>query len=620
MATMIWTRRLCWVLFCFIGYLALVTYRMIRMKSTDLYHPPPLRTFLNPVTNPHTTVNDELMKLLDWPEPPTTVSNISLSTHPKKSTFHLLDNQTTFKVGETLRVLITAKDHNGYPKTYGGDFFEAKLHSPKYKAGVTGNVKDFGNGSYLAAFLLPWPGEVAVNIKLIVSSEAVAVLKDKRENHPEKVTMGQPWKGIDMSFEPVSCLLLLIRLKCDGCTNQCLPSGTQVPPRTEKYELFNLVGWVHFKGFFQLNGVTEVTECNVELGRSDVCTYSHPISGDTWQCVRPQKLPCDAWVSHSTGGFRNVTSLVESYLLSGGSRSAAGSCDVRNVTRLDSCVSLAVEETVDAHEQQVPSALTAIFAYFDLLLFLIELISKLPVCRPGQEPPQTSGYYYNDNWASLTCQGQHFPHPSNASDCLRGKNIYMFGDSTLRQWFEYLERFIPSLKRIDLHVNYLPGPLLAVDPEFGLLLTFRSHGLPYRTTRTMASDFHYESVDIAGISGGPHTVVVITVWAHFTSFPIRFYIRRLAQVRKAVVSLLSSSPQTTVIIKTANTGETSVYTSDWLAFQLDILMRAAFKGLPIAMIDAWDMTSCHYSFKNIHPGQQVIRNEVDLMLSYICPR
>ncbi|KAM8972530.1 NXPE family member 3-like [Pelodytes ibericus] len=473
----------------------------------------------------------ELLSLIAWPKPSFRNVTFTTSTSPKNSHYRLLNQRATYRVGETLEVLITAKDHMGQAKKYGGDFFQAKLHSPKLKAGVTGHVKDYTNGSYLVTFLLPWPGDTHVNIRLIHSSEAIGVLMDKRENYPEKI---------------------------------------------------------YFNGYFQSNGVSEVMECNLELSKRNVCDYRDPLSGDTWQCVKPQKLPCDAWVYHSMGDYRKVTNSLEDALLSG------------YVTN-----------------QNIPGSVSPITV--GPANSIITLTSDLAPCKTGQEPPQPSGYYYNDQWTSLVCLGKHFPSPADATSCLRGKDIHMFGDSTLRQWFEYLETFIPALKRIDLHVNYQSGPLIAVDPDSGLVMRWRAHGLPLRTTKTMVSDLHYEASQISGIGGGPHTVVVLTLWAHFTNYPVKFYLERLDRVRKAVASLLFRSPETTVLIKSANTGYKSIYGSDWLSLQLDILLRAAFRGMAVTVLDAWDMTSCHYLPDNIHPGPPVIRNEVDLMLSYICP-
>ncbi|XP_068129513.1 NXPE family member 3-like [Hyperolius riggenbachi] len=516
-----------------------LTYRIINPNPMNKYQLPSPKKHTHPTGSPQstsmTTVNPqftELLKLIDWPEPPSPLKHFNFSTSPKKCNYRLWNQRATYKVGETLEVVITARDHSGGPKNYGGDFFQAKLHSKALKAGVTGQVKDHGNGTYLASFLLPWTGQAQVHIRLIHSSEAVDVLKKKREIHPEKV---------------------------------------------------------YFNGYFVFNGSSEVVECNVELPRKDVCTYKDPVSGDTWQCVKPRQMPCEARVYHSMGGYHTVTNIHENLLLSG------------SVTN-----------------QMIPESIAPIMVTADNTS--VDLTSNRPICQPGQHPPKPSGFYYKDTWTSLVCSERHFPTPADILACLKGKVIHMFGDSTLRQWFEYLVTFIPSLKRIDLHTNYKSGPLLAVDVEAGLVMHWRGHGPPLRTTKTMVTDLHYESAHLAGIGGGPQTVVMVNLWAHFTSLPVRFYMERLERVRQAISSLLIRSPETKVIIKTANTSYKSIFGSDWLSLQLDILLRAAFKGMGVIIIDAWDMTSCHYLPDNIHPGPPVIRNEVDLMLSYICPK
>ncbi|KAM9312122.1 NXPE family member 3-like [Gastrophryne carolinensis] len=515
-----------------------LSYRFQAVDHLEKYRPPLPKAFEPPIdlNQSMTESSDksklsELLKLIDWPAPPITFQNFKLSTSPQKCDFYLLSPRNTYRVGETLQVVITARDHTGSTKAYGGDFFQAKLHSPALKAGVTGRVEDYNNGTYLTTFLLLWPGEAQVHIRLIHSSEAVDVLKKKRELEIQKI---------------------------------------------------------YFNGYFQFNKSSAVVECNVELARTDICTYKDPVTGDTWQCVKPKNMPCHSLIYHSMGGYRKVTNALEDSLLSGSvtAKTISGSAPPINV--------IADSTSLD-------------------------LTSNLPTCSPGQEPIQPSGFYYKDSWTSLKCSARHFPQPTDALACLKEKDIHMFGDSTLRQWFEYLVAFIPSLERVDLHVNYQSGPLLAVDAKAGLVVRWRAHGLPLRTTKTMMSDLHYEAAHLAGIGGGPHTVVVLTLWAHFTTYPVTFYLERLEKVRESISSLLFRSPQTKVIIKSANTGYKSVYGSDWLSLQLDILLRAAFKGMVVTIIDAWDMTSCHYLLDNIHPGQPVIRNEVDLMLSYICP-
>uniref|UniRef100_A0A8C5MS36 NXPE C-terminal domain-containing protein n=1 Tax=Leptobrachium leishanense TaxID=445787 RepID=A0A8C5MS36_9ANUR len=524
------SRNISGIVLCVIVTITWVSYHLLTPGCGKKYEPPPLRWYFNVLNNSiatdyyqqHTTTEfAELLNLTRWPDLSLKELKFTDSTSPKETQYHIINKRDLYKVGETLDVLITTKDHMGRLKTYGGDFFQTKLHSSKKKAGVPGQVKDYGNGSYLATFLLPWSGEAQVNIRLIHSSEAIAVLKDKRDKYPEKV---------------------------------------------------------YFNGYFESLGVSEVTECNLKISGKNVCEFNDPAAGEIWQCVRPKTLPCDSWRYHSMGGYRQVTNSLENSFLSG------------SVT-----------------DHNIPSSEPPV----NIVQSNSSLTSKLPVCKTNLEPSLPSGYYYEDQWTSLVCLGQHFSKPDDARACLRGRDIYMFGDSTLRQWFEYLEQFIPSLGRIDLHLNYQSGPLLAVDPDYGIVMRWRAHGLPLRTTKT---------AQISQIGGGPYTVVVITLWAHFTNYPLAVYLQRLVRVCKAVESLSTRSPQTTVLFKSANTGYKTVYGSDWLSLQLDILMRAAFKGMAVTVLDAWDMTSCHYLPDGIHPGPPVIRNEVDLMLSYICPK
>ncbi|XP_078528004.1 NXPE family member 3-like [Lissotriton helveticus] len=494
----------------------------------------PTATSLVSTTEEHSqsspeTEEDKLLKaLIEWPETLGTLT-FNSSTSPQNSHFQLLHPKHRYSVGETLEVSVTARDHQRKPKTYGGDFFQAKLHSPLLKAGVTGSVRDHQNGTYTVSFQLLWPGKVEISIRLIHSSEAVHILKRLRDSRPDKI---------------------------------------------------------YFVGYFQKNGIMEITECNIEILDKPVCEYRDPRIGEKWFCVRPKQLPCSAFAHLRGGGIRNITTLQEDAFFH------------KNVTKQlipgtnSSLQVLPREDTVDA--------------------------KKLPPCTPGQEITHPSGYYYKDIWASLSCSNKQFRTQQAVSSCLREKIVYMFGDSTLRQWWEYLVDFIPSLKKIDLHVEFPPaGPLLATDAMNGLLVQWRSHGKPLRMSQMMVADLHYMANDIANLGGGPDMVIAINLWAHFTSFPVEVYIRRLRNIRTAVMELLERSPNTTVILKTANTGHN--YGSNWLSFQLDLIMRKMFSGLQVGIVDAWEMTSCHYLEENLHPKRIIIQHQMDMFLSFICP-
>lgn len=242
-----------------------------------------------------------------------------------------------------------------------------------------------------------------------------------------------------------------------------------------------------------------------------------------------------------------------------------------------------------------------------------------PPCRPGHLSLKPSGFYHQDRWHSTFCSSRSFPTADSILSCLAGRMVYMMGDSTLRQWWEYLRDTVPSLKPVDLHVTYQVGPLMAVETTRGTVLHWRAHSWPLRSLRTPVASLHSVARELHGLAGGPYTVVVLGMGAHFTTFPPSVLARRLEGIREAVKALLDRAPSTLVVIKLANTGYKSVYGSDWLTLQVNRLLRAAFVGLRVAFVDAWEMTSSLALPDSIHPGRLIVRNEVDLLLSFICP-
>ncbi|XP_040271236.1 NXPE family member 3-like isoform X2 [Bufo bufo] len=448
--------------FCTLSFLTGIIYR-INMRGLSLKQNSKTATMIM-TTWPKTTHQDKelhtLLKLTEWPLPLLNTS-LEFSTYPRTSIYFLLHPRSTYVVGEKLEVLIIAKDHKGRTKSYGGDYFHAKLHSPSLKAGVSGSVSDNYNGTYTASFILQWPGETMVSIKLMHSSEAIAILHEKRSTRPDKV---------------------------------------------------------FFKGYFFKNGTEEVVECNFNLPGQDVCEYYDSRNEEKWVCKRPKTLPCEALRDHSSGGNRHILSIEEK-------------------------------------------------KFFSMSLIEQEISSKV-----------------------------------------KSFNVLPQKDD------------IKALKQIDLHVTHNPGPLLATDSEHNYIVQWRVHQKPLRMERTGVQELHYVATELDGLGARKGMVIVLTCWSHFLTYPLAFYVRRLKHIREAVIQLLERSPDTKILIKSANTGYKFDHGSDWLSYQLDTVMRAMFSTLPVTILDVWQMTSCHRLPENLHPQEIIIKNEVDLMLSFICPQ
>ncbi|XP_062387654.1 NXPE family member 3-like, partial [Sardina pilchardus] len=354
---------------------------------------------------------------------------------------------------------------------------------------------------------------------------------------------------------------------------------------------------IYFLNYFrgasqQLGGATveEVVECNVKWpgvklspslqGR---CEYHDALTGLTWQCHKPPTLTCQDRVFHSGGGFNKRNHALEEVLM-----------DSQHVNQW---------LTGDSRLIRVTGT------------NLSTVVSK--PCKPGLPTPVPAGFYLNDVWTSLVCAARHFSVPDIAP-CLRDKDIYFFGDSTIRQWFSYLNETVPTLNSVNIQTE----PLMAVDLQNNVAMHYRTHGLPLHSGKIPVATLHYMSSEIDGLAGGSRTVVVLNLCAHFTSYPLTYYAYRVWLIRRSVVALLKRAPGTKVIIKTANTGynKKHLYRSDWLTMQVDRILQEGFRDVGVYMVDVWQMTSCHYLEDNLHPFRLIVKNGVDILLSFICPR
>ena len=186
--------------------------------------------------------------------------------------------------------------------------------------------------------------------------------------------------------------------------------------------------------------------------------------------------------------------------------------------------------------------------------------------------------------------------------------------------------FILSLLEIEefnLHSPQKSGPFMAVDSEHNIRLTYRCHGPPIRFAAVSTKELRYVTNELDSLPGGPNTVVAISIWSHFSTFPVEVYIRRMRHVRRALIRLLDRSPGTLVVIRSANLQaldqEVSLYNSDWFSLQRDRVFRLMFVGLGVVFVDAWEMTLAHHLPHNLHPPPAIIKNMMDLILSHVCP-
>nr|XP_045002339.1 NXPE family member 4 isoform X1 [Jaculus jaculus]XP_045002340.1 NXPE family member 4 isoform X1 [Jaculus jaculus]XP_045002341.1 NXPE family member 4 isoform X1 [Jaculus jaculus]XP_045002342.1 NXPE family member 4 isoform X1 [Jaculus jaculus]XP_045002343.1 NXPE family member 4 isoform X1 [Jaculus jaculus]XP_045002344.1 NXPE family member 4 isoform X1 [Jaculus jaculus]XP_045002345.1 NXPE family member 4 isoform X1 [Jaculus jaculus]XP_045002346.1 NXPE family member 4 isoform X1 [Jaculus jacu len=485
---------------------------------------------LNPSASP-TKTELRVRKVLEKLEqqiPRRPVTRFSTTTSAAHSTATVLNPRRTYCVGDQLDVLLEARDHLGRRKKYGGDFLRARMSSPALKAGASGKVTDFNNGTYLVSFTLFWEGRVFLSVLLIHPSEGVSAL----------------WRARNKAYDRVI-----------------------------------------FTGHF-VNSTSQVyTDCALALNSSvELCQYVDAQDQEAFYCVKPPHVPCAALTHmHSKNNNVSYLSKQERHLFE---RSNVGVeiMAKSNVISVSKC-----------NKKAIPKE----------------------KCKLGMVSTIPSGHVWKNIWNPVSCSLA----PVKTKDCLRGKLIYLLGDSTIRQWIEYFKTTISTLRPVDLQETGKLQHQLFVDLDGELNIQWQKHSYP------LIGSLVYSVKEIESIAriidrtgGGENTIIVISVGQHFRPFPINVFIQRALNIHKAVQRLLMRSPDTVVIIKTENIRE--MYNdaerfSDFLGYTQYLVLKDIFQDLNVGIIDAWDITIA-YGTNDVHPPQHVVENQINVFLNYIC--
>nr|DBA22279.1 TPA: hypothetical protein GDO54_013318 [Pyxicephalus adspersus] len=463
-----------------------------------------------------------------------TFVEFNTTSSAKHSIATISSNVSRLCIGDTLTVTVEMFNYLGERKTHGGDFLRARIFSADLGAGASGRIEDFNNGTYKIYFTLFWEGHVQISILLLHPSEGVYVL----------------WKLRNAGFK-----------------------------------------YIIFTGQFLNNSKEVYTECGFQLDskQKELCEYSDNKYGEYFYCIKPQGVPCEAFISlksDNTPYFylnNKERKMFKSSNLGLEFPKNIGSVDVQQCNR--------------------------------------NLTKKESKCKIGEDPLLPSGYFLRTQWNPVNCK-RYKPETSFAiNKCLSGKMIYFLGDSTLRQWIEYIPKVIKTLKFFDMQGKGIHRTHLALDLKNNLYVKWKKHGHPF-VTHSLYTVKDYSSIarEIDQLAGGANTVIAVTLGQHFRAFPIILFIERLLKIRKAIENLLKRSPETKVIIKTENTREINLDVerfSDFHGYTQYLLMKEVFLGLNVGVIDAWDMTTAFGSY-NAHPSETIIQNQINMLLSFIC--
>ncbi|XP_019622109.1 PREDICTED: NXPE family member 3-like [Branchiostoma belcheri] len=245
---------------------------------------------------------------------------------------------------------------------------------------------------------------------------------------------------------------------------------------------------------------------------------------------------------------------------------------------------------------------------------------QLPRCMPGLPAPVPSGYYRNGRWVSRVCQGPRLTNASDWKKCLQNSALDFLGDSTTRQWFYYTAKYMQmAVRNSPYFLSATAGPIYAEEKQWNITSRYQSHGPPINTFLWVNASILSNLVRIIDEIDEPNHIVVVTVGFHFNSHPLVDYVRRVRTVRSALLRLLRRQQNTTLVIKPTNTAASHILNvDDWFSFQMYLIIKEMFSGLPVVFVDTWEMTDCQFPKDTTHPADEVIQEEILYLLSYVC--
>eukprot|EP00057_Strongylocentrotus_purpuratus_P021704 XP_011676178.1 PREDICTED: NXPE family member 3 isoform X2 [Strongylocentrotus purpuratus] len=472
------------------------------------------------------------------------------------SRFTIVNDKESYSVCDQLELLIEARNGYDEPKTYGGDFFSAKIFTQNGSfiagSGTDGEVLDLGNGNYSAFFTLKWAGTVRINVTLIVPSEAVFEQQNLKE-----------------TLQPLVNYLGKFSKKIDG------------------------------------KDVTEEVRCgSVPVYRlTSICNLTNPYVGLTWYCQKPNSslLSCADWTEVTSLPY-DTNKMIED----------------QAYIRRSSVVHRPAAPIVG-----LPNHVTVNSKSDD---FINEQVDRLPVC--GQQHarfqviPWVAGFYRNKRWFPPTCKVKLFTG-KECKKCLANKNIYIYGDSTIRQAYSQLVK----LSGAKYPAGQSIGPVDTYVAEHNIHLHYSFHNIPilHKNFWHKLSILRFVTNELDAIGSNETVVVVISLWAHFQAVNRQLYEQRIKSIADAARRLLNRNPTAVVMFKGGNTqnpyGSRVQYANDHYARDNEEALRRILKSYPkLQFIDAWDMSRGQLAPADTHPPEPHLSNLIDQILTIACPR
>ncbi|MEE6484606.1 hypothetical protein FKM82_013940 [Ascaphus truei] len=361
-------------------------------------------------------------------------------------------------------------------------------------------------------------------------------------------------------------------------------------------------GYANIKYTGNFTSATEYanSECGFQLDtEEDLCRFVDRRDQEAFYCIKPLHFPCEA-LTHMNSVNRNhsyLSELEQSLLNSTIHFVSFKHLICRSNIGVEVSKSFLPINVLSCGKKQVPSK---------------------ERCKRGSYYPIPSGYFSHNLWNPIHCQMTIFNNNEQIKSFLKGKKVFLIGDSTVRQ---YMRHFAEAIKIVN-YFNHTEDEmqswqktLLAINLDKFIFVQWKKHTFPFvsQTFYSIKEDA-YIARQIDQIGGGENTIIILTMGQHFRPFPFRVFIKSAINVRHAIERLFYRSPRTKVIIKEENARDMDINMERFSDFHGHIqymILRDIFSGLNVGFVDALDMTIA-YASNVIHPPVAVLENLISL--------
>jgi len=168
--------------------------------------------------------------------------------------------------------------------------------------------------------------------------------------------------------------------------------------------------------------------------------------------------------------------------------------------------------------------------------------------REGFDQP--SGYWFNKTWIFYNCSSSIRHDPATYRQCLKGKTLYFFGDSTVMQYVRYTVNEIMNLpikEFADYKGNEREYHYRQVMSGQGKNLLYFKHAMPFHYPNFLLKVITSIPTELDRLSQSQipdkDLIVFVSYDVHFHAFPISAFKDRILKLVRAVKYFLSVNPK-----------------------------------------------------------------------------